>query len=446
MGSPWKYWRFVRFDAAGNRKVVEIAAAKACWEQYFNQADMTATDANIQQHFIQLVRNETAPITDRQTAELCLRCFISWQLEQVCIELADQFGQHGRFDRTDLFPYVLNDIDITQPLTLSQDTDAIYQPLAYKILLTFDPQQSMLSTWTRRLAERDNHLNAYLQECGVYRISDWAMLNHETRGGLKRKLSHVLTQPELQHAAHLLKAYHAIYREDRLAQNQTGKKCMPPNTEQLQRMADYLQTSHIQLTPPQVLQELRTLAQQLRQSQTQMADPLDEQLTEQASPDPDPIDILLTAYLQEFLHCIDQAIEKVVEAWFARYSKKPPTHENFLLGLHLFHCDCRSMGEFAPEVGLSHQYQVSRLLRLEQFWQDVRRETIELMYNHDQLREYIADYINLSRLDSLDQQLENALNQLMAELRADANSPYRSGKSLLSMRLCAYLNHRRKCS
>lgn len=447
MGS-WKYWRFVRLDAAGNRKVAEVAAAKAFLDQQFDLTESSLTDATIQRHLLSLLRDETAPLAIRQAAEGCLRCFVSSQIEQVCIELAEQFGKNGRFTRTDLFPLVLNDVDIAQPLLATSDV-APYRPLVYKILQTFDPQQSTLSTWTRRLVERDKALNEFLQAQGIYRISDWALLNHETPRGIQRKLSHLLTPAELQQAAHLLKAYHTVYKADRLSQNQTGQKCLPPTAEQLQRITDRLQSNAIQLTPQQVFRELRILAHHLRQVQSQASDPLDEQRLDQqpaSDPDQETQDILLTAYLQEFSSCVDLAIKQVFEARFVHYSKKPPKHQNFLLGMYLFHCECRSMGEFASEVGLQQQFQVARLLKLKEFWQDVRRQTIELMLNHERLHQQIADYINSTRLASLDQQLEAVLDRIVAEVRAESTSPNRTGSSFLSTRLCNYLNYRRQQS
>lgn len=96
MGVRSRYWQLVKIDAAGRRQIQEITPAKA----FFLDMIPTATvnddlpDAEINKKLLQLSQN--APADRCLLAERCLLCFISWQIEQVCLQLAAKFGTvHG---------------------------------------------------------------------------------------------------------------------------------------------------------------------------------------------------------------------------------------------------------------------------------------------------------------------------------------------------------------
>lgn len=441
MVKPSKYWSFFSLTATGRPRVTESAEAKAFFREHF-KADLPETDGEIQSALIQLLRDETAPYEARRSVEICLRCFISEQIKQTCDDLAHRFGNR-RFSSDELLSYVLNDVDLDQPLTLNQESrTSSFEPLATKILQTFDPEKSKLSTWARRLTERDNSLNHFFQDCGIYRISDWSLLSQHRPTSLNRKLAGSLTPSELEQTVALLEAFQAVYQADRLEKNQTGKKCLEPTDEQLQRIADCLQAKGMSWSGAQVLQKLKALAQQLRQLITQPTDPLDEQFAEhQPAPESEPDDTF-KEFLQDFLQCLDRAIKKVVDHRLEQHQKKQPSSDqNFLTGLYLFHCECRAMKAIAPELGLKEQYQVTRLLQLIKFWEDVRREMIELMKTNDRLREGIAEYLTPDQLIQLDQRLKAALQELIDAVQAENKSPERKEdkRTLLSVRLCKYL-------
>ena len=69
--------------------------------------------------------------------ECCLRCFISYQIDQVCIQLERCFGSTYGFTRYDLFVLVLDDT-LSELNKIRQSNLATYQPLTIKILQTFD--------------------------------------------------------------------------------------------------------------------------------------------------------------------------------------------------------------------------------------------------------------------------------------------------------------------
>ncbi|WP_088889872.1 hypothetical protein [Leptolyngbya ohadii] len=448
MGVPHKYWRWVRLNAAGTCSVEELAPAKAFMQQFLSPtAEMS--DALIQRQLMQLLISESAET--RQQAEQCLRCFISNQTEQVCIELEQKFGKQGDFTRHDLFPLVLNDVDRRISLT-SGETDSAYQPLAAKILQNFDPERSLLSTWTKRTVLYDKQLNAFLEERGIRLTSDWAILNGKRPGSLARLLGNRLTPEEIQRQAMLLESFHAIYRRDRLQQgqvngqvkSQAGRRCPPPTSEQLQQMVQFLQGKGIRsLTPVSLMQELRALAGLLRPTHRMTAESIDEQGADQfQTPEPDEPDTFLQRYFQEFLSCLDWSIELTTRDRLTYLrQKKPPKDNAFFTALKLFYCQLRSMGEIAPLVGLQQQYQVARLLKLKELREDVRRGTITQMRQQERLKERIGEYLNLSRLAKLDAQLDAALNQVIADAAAEASSPNRTNRSLFAQRLCQCLDN-----
>jgi hypothetical protein len=449
MGNSWKYWNFSRIDAAGTCKTQPIAEAQAFFQTQFPTLVELEDIPNALVQFQLMQRLQSAPLSDRQLAESCLRCFISQQIKQTCLDLAQKFGQSGRFHPSDLLPLVLNDVGMTQPLTIAAEastTQPLYQPLAAKILRTFDPEKSSLSTWTKQLVEHDKELNAFLQEQGIWLISDWAILNAATPKRIQRRLASGLSESELQMFCGLLRAYHQVYRRDRqLDPKQRGQKCETPTSEQLREIAKLLQANGFpKAAPLQVLTDLRSLAQQLRQTKSPSLDPLDEQQADQQiapSSDPEAQDMFLKTYLQEVSDCLDRAIETTVETRLANHRrKKPPTDRKFLRALFLFYCQCQSMGKIAQRVELKQQYQVTRLIGRKALEEDICRETLVQMQDDDRIRSKMAEYLNLDRLISLSQALEAALNRMLAEANAEANNPRRTSSTLLAMRLCRYLN------
>ncbi|MBD1903804.1 hypothetical protein NDI44_22475 [Trichocoleus sp. DQ-A3] len=273
MGAAWKYWCLVRIDSARGRKVEEIPAAKAFFQQQFPSLVGMAEvpDAQVQHRLLQLMPTEAISenATLGQIAECCLRCFISHQIDWVCADLEERFGEKGGFTHFELLPLVLDDVDILEPKRNSQSQSSSYQSLATHILQTFAPHQSQLSTWTKRLVI--SRLNAFLLECGVYLASDWSILNGITTGRLQRLLVelYALTPLEIERSRQLLESYHAVYRQDHLQQRQPGsrRRCESPTLEQLNRMVEYLHALGMhRYSQEQVMHELQILADCIRGS------------------------------------------------------------------------------------------------------------------------------------------------------------------------------------
>lgn len=460
MGSACRYWTHVRLEASGTLRERSIAAAQSFFQQQFPDWAETEDlpDLQIQRQLVTLMQAvglEFTPTLSR-LAECCLRCFVSHQIPIVCFSLEQQFGQKGGYGRADLYPYVMDDAD---PLS-TEANRAGYLPLAVRIVQSFDPEQSNLSTWTKRLVLQHKDLNAALADYGIYLASDWAILNHTSPARVRRLLAGVLMAAELQRRCQVLDSFHAIYRQARQQQRQAGesrvgKKCIEPTPEQLQQMLLYLQAQGVPETSPQrILHQLRDLAQRLRQLRRSPDVSLDNEktsfLAEQQQmddlEDEQEQDQFLILYRQESEQCLNQAVQQVVDARVAYLNRrKPPKGHLFVKALDLFHCQGKSMTEIAPLVELEKQFQVSRLLELKEFRSDVKQKWLKLL--HQRLLQLLKDYVDSQQLEQLDRQLqqrlltalENLIDQTLSEDATDSYSPKRNTRSLFTACLCQYL-------
>lgn len=182
MGNALRYWKLVRIDAGGNRKIQEIPAARSFFAQVFGELteNNDLPDGDIQRQLLHLFWD--GPSEKSLLAERCLLCFLSWVLEQGCLKLERKFGENHNFTCNDLLPYVLDDDGQLSP-------DASYKCFSRQILQSFDSQQASLTTWAMMKVKQHPHLNAFLlEECGVYLMSDWAILNDTKPQQLERIL------------------------------------------------------------------------------------------------------------------------------------------------------------------------------------------------------------------------------------------------------------------
>ncbi len=474
MGTASKYWKLVSLDVSGKRKIEEVISAKEFFQQQFPELvkKVEVQDTVVQRHLLELTSkgSKIAAAEEKECllAESCLRCFISHQIEQVCIQLEVQFGREYGFTRYDLFCLVLDDTGANFPDSASRRTNQrVYQPVSVKILATFDPQKASLSTWTTRLIKQNRELNTFLLEHGVYLVSNWAILNDTTPKQLRRigVEFHNLTSAEIEQACFLLESYHAIYRRDRLRQRQAGvrERCQPPSREQMQQIANLLhQKANLTLSPEETMSQLQELAELLRQyrihvrggkslAQSSLDNPevnvdrwyasMAQSESEEGEEEPREF---LQFYRQQFLECLDESIKYVIQTRLNYLNrKKSAKAQHFLRGLSLFHCQGKSMSEIASVVGLKAQFQVSRLLKLKEFRADIRQKMLS------QLRELTlvqaAKYAIPQQLKQLEQQVEIALEEqitaLIQEAEAEASTANNSyPSSLFAQRLCRYLD------
>ena len=465
MGTASKYWRQIKINSSGSRQVLEIAEAKQFFTSNFPEY-LTASevpDINIQRQLLAWVgdnSSDTNPEINPFLAERCLLCFISWQIERVCQQLAANFGKNHGFTKENLYPYVLTD----DGRISSQEKQTSTVSFAQEILHSFDPNQSNLATWITRKVKQHSELNKFLLECGVYLISDWALMNDISPKQIEKIFSHFynFSAFEIQESFHLLSSYHAIYRAQRRQQRLSGvgKKCLPPTAAQLQQIAELIETkTGKKLSSKMLMNKLKNLADQLRQYRIYVKSGslptisldgsedryLSNQITGSQTTDTiDEQSEFLTNYRQQFIISLDAAIAKVTDIWVQLLKKKKSQKaEQFIQALHQYHCQSKSMAEIAKNVGLKAQYQVTRLLKLKSFRADIRQQL--LISLRDRILELAQNYTNPQKLKSLDQKIEIALDEQVTKLMEEAEaesyiSQNRSPDNLFSQRVCHYLD------
>jgi hypothetical protein len=445
-----RYWNLIRLDATGHRRIQEQADAKIFFQQQFSGID-EPVQAELQAQLLTQMR-QGEPLA-QQYAQLCLRCFISSQIEQVCINLEQQFGLTHGFSRTELFPLVLND---DGKFAGKGGADRTYVSVAENILHGFESDKGSLTTWTIRLVKHNRDLNQFLLESGVCLLSDWAILNDTTPSKLRRVLTDFqpMSATEVDAAVALLDSYHNVYRADRLVARQAGAKgaCPAPTPGQLERM----QTT---------LSKLQRLADRLRQYRiasrtgrmpTVSIDAvsnhgeglsLGDRLAapSQETSEPSGPESFLNAYRKQFGPTLDAALESVVQTRLK--TQKGNKAQHFLTALQLFHCQGQSMGAIAKAVGLQAQFQVSRLMNLKAFREDVRHQMIDRLRQF--VKQAVGDLVSPDRLEQLDAQIEIALNEQITDLlqaaAAQAQSPkdYVTG-TVFSRTLCQLIDRLHK--
>lgn len=459
-----KYWKLVRLEATGKTKVQEIILAREFIEKQFPELNsQIINDTIIQRQLLKFLDQDT---NNHFIAQSCLRCFISFHIEQACIQLEFQFGKEYDFNRYDLFPFVLNDtLEDLRNINLRRTNQSKYKPLSIQILETFDLQKANLSTWTTRIVKQNRELNSFLLEHGLYLISSWAILNDTTFEQVGRILSefHHFTSAEIEQASFLLSSYHAIYRQDRLKQRTNLKgKCQPPSLEQLERIAYILkEKTDLVFSPDNVLDQLQKLAQLLRQYRIHVRsgkffaqqsldnhqrnrDKIQQYIIQTESEDESEQKEFSQFYRQEFLSCLKESIEFVIKSRVSHLNRKSPLKtQQFLTALELFHCQGKSMEEIAPLVNLKAQYQVTRLLKLKEFRADVRQNMLQQLRNRTLT--IASQYTDINQLQHLEHKIETALDEQIgkiiraAEVEATiANNS--SPNSLFTNYLCQYLN------
>ncbi len=472
-----RYWSAIAIDAAGRRQVREITTAKVFLLESFPDftPDTQVSDTQVQRQLWYWMQDageageaggaggaggaEGAEINQSYKAQLCLKCFMSQQIDYVCRGLASRFGAEHGFTSTDLLPFVLD-----EEIGKLRRHSPTYQSFLDEILHSFDPEQSSLATWTTRRVKHHKPLNQFLLEHGIYLVSDWAILNDTKPKQLHRIFAefHNLTPPEIQRAQQLLEAYHAIYRSQRLKQRLAGVKgkCHPPTPEQLQQMAQCLSPP---LRPEPLLRQLQLIASRLRDYRIYVRggmlrqyrdatpnEPIDIPYSE---PTPDEQSEFLTAYRQQFLKGLDTAIAQITGDRTRKLQRRDSQKaQQFLTALHLFHCQGQSMSDIARNFNYKGQFKVSRLLKLKAFRADIQREL--LVYLSDRILEKAQRYTNRQRLQTVHQQIQDAIaeqvTQVIEEAATEAstatNERHQKTRSLFTQRLCLYLDNRSNIS
>lgn len=447
MSTVNRYWKLVKLDATGLTRSRELPEVRQFFQSQFPEVVDPVPHNPVQTALMAIARPPRPPIRSqsgpesgsqaaRLEAELSLRCFISKQIEQTCIQLELQFGEMHGVRRSELFPLVLDDDGRTWT-EVSQ-----YQSVARQILETFDPQRANLSTWTIRLVKHHRELNQFLLECGVYLLSDWAILNDTTPRKLQRVCTGSLTIVEMNQGLRVLESYHQVYRRDRLIARQAGAKgsCPQPTEAQLSEMM-----GDLGIASEEVLRQLKSLAARLRADRIAVRSgkmntvsihgtgdedsrEMDIAAPEGESEDDRAADTFITVYREAFSQALRQALKDAVGA--RSIALKGEKSQQYLKALRLFHQEGLSMTAIALEVGLEKQFQVTRLMKLKELRSEVQHRMITLLKRY--VAEQASKFVSLEQLSALDTTIEAALGEqvqtLMDEDAAQAQSPKGLGK------------------
>ena len=456
MSSVSFYWQLVRLTSSGACQLHPLASVQTWVEHHC--ADVLADDPlphdQMQKRLVGVWRSPDFEANTADLARLSLRCYTSHYIQHTCHQLAQKFGAVHGFTALNLFPFVLDDRGQLRP---------VHPPFTLTILERYDPDKSRLSAWTIRLTKNHDALNHYLFVVhGLYRVSDWAILNDTTTDQLQTILKddHQCSETELGEAQTLLTRYHQVYRQTRWEQRKRGQKtrrCIPPTLQQLEQI-------NPRTAPQETLVELKDLARLLRIYRVKVRGGNPEVflkrpigLTEdvdmntiadpQTVSDPTEADEFLQRYRQHLVQCLDKGIATVIQSRFSTLkSRSFPKARAYLEGLRLFHDERKRMGaiaplltkQFAPDVVFKSQVQVTRLLELG----SLRKAVCNHMILELQRRvegEAIA-YVSVERLHQMADTLEGILNQAVKQVIVDAETEaYRpiqeAGRSLFSDRM-----------
>ena len=441
MSAASDYWHLQQLAPSGHCRRHLLNSAQTWLQQQDITLPQTEDDGDRPLQSYLLTLWQQAP-DDGVLALLCLRCFVSHPIRQACLQLVKQFGKHYQFQGSDLFCLVLNDDG--KPLSG-------YLPLSVHIVETYVPGKASLRNWASHLTRNHQDLNQFLLQQGLYRVSDWAILNDTAPSQLPQILGefHTLTSAEIKAAQELLERYHQVYRRQRF-QNLVGRKrgrCQVPSDRQLHDIDDTV-------SPQIVLGRLRQLAYWLRQYRidarggTPLVDSLDElddSMFVAREPDLEPTeqDTFLSTYRDQFHQSLAEAMTETLSAYCDRLgSCKKPKDQTFLKALCLFHCQGLTMTAIAPHVGLTTQVQVSRLMNLRQFRADVRNALLSRLQHR--VRDGLLQIKTMEQLremgDRLDAALADETDRLMAEAESETRMPHnRTTRSLFARHLCQSL-------
>ena len=328
---------------------------------------------------------------------------------------------------------------------------------------SFDATQSSLSSWTSRKVKQHPALSKFLLECGIYLLSDWAILNDTQPLQLERILSkfHSLTVTEIQHNKWLLSSYHTVYRAQRLQQRKVRKasKCQPPTIEQLQQISDKLNSlskGNWSVSTEHLITQLQQLAKYLREYRIHVRGGSLATESIDISSNDIPVSIpknneegnqtseFLKLYRPQFLECLDNALATVTQTRVNKMQRKDTIKASkFITALKFFHCQGLSMTEIAKRIEMKAQFQVTRLLKLKEFRADVTHELLLMLKTR--VLELAQNYSSLESLQTLESQITIALTEQVSSLIGEAEieaagSRSDSTRSRFASRLCEYLD------
>ena len=447
MASTSWYWTLIQLKSSGGYGTQAITSARLFFQQQFPALPCpgkleTNEDKAVQHQLVNHLEKAPARASLSLQAEQCLRCYISHQILYTCLDLQTKFGLEHGFTLNEVLGLILNDVELSKTV-FSAPRENHFLPFSAEVLKTFNPQVGSLSTWASMLTRQQPDLNDFLLEHGIIQQSNWSLLNDKKPEDLERILSETFGLPtlETEKFCGLLKSYHAVYRRDRRGQR---GKCKPPSDSQL---LEIQQVSALPLSPDDILAKLIEIADHLRQYRLLSKGKLPAISLDDGETHPnleskikteDRTGATLPSADRQPLYdwindCLDQAIKDAIEQRLSYlYQQSPEKACQYSLALKLYCCDQKTMAEIAIAVGLSAQWQVTRLLKLDDFLASIRRYLVNHLKHHFlnliQSEELGDDSLTIEQLQNLE---GDHLKSIIDKPRA--NSPT---NSFFIQRLC----------
>ncbi|QSJ14822.1 hypothetical protein JYQ62_23380 [Nostoc sp. UHCC 0702] len=456
MDKASRYWLLISVDSFGKIRCDELKENRDFFSQQFPELSQ---QENLRERGIQRQLMQWYQYDDilRQLAEGCLRCFISHQIKDTCQGLAEKFGKKHNFTSAELLPLVVDS---------HRMRNSNPQSLTTRILQTFDPEQSNLSTWTNRILKSDRIVKQFLLDHGIEQVTDWMILNYMTPGRLARILSDYQQTPtEINQAVELLDNYHQVYRTHLLQIRRTGAKTRypEPTLEQLRQIADLCQNAkpHVwvnKISPEQVREQLQNLASLLREERIRSRKGLsrleslnqNQQTINISQPENNEQSDFLAEYQQKIDECLMKSAVLVIQNRFdyLQRKKNPRSQKkayNYITGLYLFHCQGVSMANIATELELTDQPEVSRLLEITNLRKDIGRNTLSCLIKS--ILEVAKTYVTAEQLKNLDNKIQPIVEQkiqtIIEQARKDASTGTQQVKNnQLAQAICQCLKDR----
>jgi hypothetical protein len=446
-----KYWKLVRIDAAESGrgyKLEQISPAQEFFVEKFPDPGDRQGQARdkVQRTLMQLSRTFIGK--EENSAELCLRCYVSYPILQACQNRARLFGSGNGFTYRDLLPFVLNDDGKPQKGT--------FIPFSVEILNSFSLEHHCsLARWTDLRVRRNPEMNHFLLEQGLRFCSDWALLNRVDPKNLEA------------HDRHLVEVFHQVYRRDRPQQHRQGirQKCFDPTDNQLQEMQLALCDRQMLIHSSQsLLSQLKRIAYTLRQEEIwgrrgyplteplEITDPDTGETNLKEIPDQTYINdpeakerLELQAFCyKQLLDCLDQGIRGGIGEHI-RSLEQRPRYAHFAhkvkSALRLLYFENKSQSQIAVSLGMTNQAQVSRVLNPKDLLLSIRHRTIAALLHRilEKVKELgiVESPMSPDYLSNLMQQLdvfvdEQIFQAALAEINASRN---RSMSSLYAQHL-----------
>lgn len=444
-----KYWFLVGIDSFGNCRTQELKETFAFFVSEFPEfADSVDVPHRNIQHLLMLWYQEDE--SRCQMALSCLRCFISNQIKEICEQLEVKFGRTHDFTSAELLPLVLDRIQRSSRQE-NNDQNIRSQSLTTRILETFDPKKSNLSSWTSRMLKTDRQIKRFLLERGIEQVTDWMILSYTNSARLERVLSCFdRTKTEIDFARQLLNYYHQVYSTQMKEHRQIGSRNRypDPTVEQLCQIANLYKDTKI-ISPEKVLEELQNLAKLLRKAR--IPGKLSLPTSIETYEDSEQSDFL-GEYRQQFDTCLAQSVNQVIQTRFLHLQSKKNAkalHQSkkYLKALHLFHCQGVSMKEIANQLEFTDQPYLSRFLELKNLRSDIGRNTLFCLQAG--VLKLAQFYLNADQLRNLELKVQALLGEEINTVIKEAEKEASTGRNRLmngklAQSICKYLNTKKE--